>query len=155
MGEAVGLVVFPNQLILAVVDIADGIAATVNGKNITVIIVSIRVGNIIAKPSPLGKGDRLRWMRYSLLLGEGGTKCRMRGFLRCTAVTSSDLAWQSLRSATFPKGEGFCAGRYCVLIRKYAAKSCEKTGNYEHFKSGQSTVPLSHCPPHLTLSLLF
>ena len=44
----------------------------------------------------------------------GGTKCRRRGFLRCTAVTSSDLAWHSLRSATFPIGEGFFVGRNCT-----------------------------------------
>ena len=91
-----------------------------------------------SKTFPFGEGGPLAVDEEKPSLGRRWHEVPDEGF---RAVTSSDLAWHSLRSATFPRGEGFFVGRYCVLILKYAAKSCEKTGNYEHFKSGQSTVP--------------
>ena len=60
------------------------------------------------KPSPLGKVANNRLFATDCLTDEVAVQGKYPlAFRRIrTAITSSDLTWQSLRSATFPKGEG-------------------------------------------------
>ena len=56
-GEATRLIILPEQLIGGIIDIAGGIGTVADGCNVTVIVVSIAVGNIIAVAYILPCGD--------------------------------------------------------------------------------------------------
>ena len=72
------------------------------------LIVGNAVLSVPQKPSPLGKVANNRLFATDCLTDEVAVQGKYPlAFRRIrTAVTSSDLTWQSLRSATFPKGEG-------------------------------------------------
>ena len=47
MGEAAGLIVLPDQLVGAVVDVGRGVGAVADGQDVAVIIVGVGIGNIV------------------------------------------------------------------------------------------------------------
>ena len=47
MGEAAGLIVLPDQLVGAVVDVGRGVGAVADGQDVAIIIIGVGIGNIV------------------------------------------------------------------------------------------------------------